>query len=92
MKQVVLYSMKGCPFCDQMKDLLKESKISYIERDIDDHEREYDNFVQATGNEFIPAFMLIEHEGEEVKDVKLMAPDRDYQDIHEALEKVKQFL
>jgi len=92
MKQVVLYSMKGCPFCDQMKDLLKESKISYIERDIDDHEREYDNFVEATGNEFIPAFMLIEHKGEEVLDVKLMAPDRDFEDIHEALEKVKQFV
>lgn len=92
MKQVVLYSMKGCPFCDQMKDLLKESQISYIERDIDDHEREYDNFVQATGNEFIPAFMLIEHEDEEVLDVKLMAPDRDFEDINEALEKVKQFV
>jgi hypothetical protein len=75
-----------------MKDLLKESKISYIERDIDDHEREYDNFVEATGNEYIPAFMLIEHEGEEVLDVKLMAPDRDFEDIHEALEKVKQFV
>lgn len=92
MKQVVLYSMKGCPFCDQMKNLLKESNIEYNERDIDDHKREYDKFVEATGNEYIPAFMLIEHEGEEVKDVKLMAPDRDYQDIHEALEKVKQFL
>jgi hypothetical protein len=36
--------------------------------------------------------MLIEHEGEQVNDVKLMAPDRDFEDIHEALEKVKQFL
>ena len=42
MKQVVLYSMKGCPFCDQMKDLLKESNVDYIERDIDEYEREYD--------------------------------------------------
>jgi glutaredoxin len=92
MKQVVLYSMKGCPFCDQMKDLLKESDVDYIERDIDEYEREYDTFVEATGNDFIPAFMLIEHEGEKVKDVKLMAPDRDFDDIHEALEKVKIFL
>ena len=63
--------------------------MDYIERDIDEHEREYDNFVEATGNDFIPAFMLIEHEGEDVKDVKLMAPDRDFDDIHEALEKGK---
>jgi len=92
MKQVVLYSMKGCPFCDQMKDLLKESNVDYIERDIDEYEREYDTFVEATGNDYIPAFMLIYHEGEQVTDGKLMAPDRDFDDIHEALEKVKQFL
>ncbi len=49
MKQVVLYSMNGCPFCDQMKDLFGESKIDYIRRDIDEHEREYDNFVEARG-------------------------------------------
>jgi glutaredoxin len=92
MKTVILYSMNGCPFCDEIKDLLKESNVDYTERDIDVYEKEYDIFVEATGNEFIPAFMLIEHEGEQVNDMKLMAPDRDFDDIHEALEKVKQFL
>lgn len=92
MKIVILYSMKGCPFCDEMKDMLKESKIDFNERDIDEYSEEYDKFVEATDNEFIPAFMLLDSEGVEVKEVVLMAPDRDFDDIYEALEKVKRFL
>ena len=92
MKIVILYSMKGCPFCDEIKDMLKESKIDFNERDIDEYSEEYDKFVEATDNEFIPAFMLLDSEGVEVKEVVLMAPDRDFDDIHEALKKVKMFL
>ena len=92
MKIVILYSMKGCPFCDEMKDMLKESKIDFNERDIDEYSEEYDKFVAATDNEFIPAFMLLDSEGVEVKKAVLMAPDRDFNDIYEALEKVKRFL
>jgi glutaredoxin len=92
MKKVILYTMKGCPWCLEMKNTLKESKIKFIERDIDKHKDEYDLFVEATGNDYVPAFMLLTTEGENAKDVKLIAPDRDYQDISEALVKVKEYL
>lgn len=84
--------MKGCPWCLEMKNTLKESKIKFIERDIDKHKDEYDLFVEATGNDYVPAFMLFTTEGEDTKNVKLIAPDRDYQDISEALIKVKEYL
>ena len=42
---VILYTMKGCPFCQMMKEKLTESMIDYHERDIDDHKDEYDLFV-----------------------------------------------
>ena len=84
--------MKGCPWCLEMKNTLKESKIKFIERDIDKHKDEYDLFVEATGNDYVPAFMLFTTEGEDTKNVKLIEPDRDYQDISEALIKVKEYL
>lgn len=84
--------MKGCPWCLEMKNTLKESKIKFIERDIDKHKDEYDLFVEATGNDYVPAFMLFTTEGKDTKNVKLIAPDRDYQDISEALIKVKEYL
>ena len=92
MNQVVLYSMKGCPWCDKMKEALNEGKIEYRERDIDKYKKEYDMFVEATGNEYVPAFMLMKVEGETIKDVKLLAPERDYDDIPEAIEKIKKYL
>jgi len=92
-KQVILYSMKGCPWCDKMKLKLNEGNLDYTERDIDKYDKEYDKFVEATGSDFIPAFMLLDIDNDnEVKDVKFMVPDRDFEDIDEALLKVKQFL
>ena len=39
-----------------------------------------------TQNEFIPAFMLLTiNEKEEATDVTLLAPERDFQDINEAV-------
>jgi len=93
MKKVVLYTMKGCPHCADMKDMLNESNIKYSERDIHKYEKEYDLFVEATGNEYIPAFMLMTlDEKRKPSDVKLMAPDDDFDDLHEALHHVKKYL
>jgi glutaredoxin len=84
--------MKGCPWCLEMKNTLKESKIKFIERDIDKHKSEYDLFVEATGNDYVPALMLLTLNEGDAQDVKLMAPDRDYEDISEAVDKVKEYL
>jgi glutaredoxin len=92
MKKVILYTMKGCPWCQIMKDELKEAKVKYVERDIDDHKDEYDILVEATSNDYLPALMLITINKGESSDVKLMVPDRDFKEISEAVEKVKNYL
>jgi glutaredoxin len=92
MKKVVLFTMKGCPHCQEMKKLLDENHITYDERDIDKFEDEYNLFVEATDNEFIPAFMLLTIEDEKPFNVELLAPDRDFTDINDACEKVKRYL
>ena len=39
MKQVILYTMKGCPWCYEMKKQLKENKINFNNRDIEKHSK-----------------------------------------------------
>ena len=68
---------------------LKENKIKFKERDIEKHKEEYDLFVEVTGNDFVPAFMIVDTETE---DAKLFAPDRDFQDINEAIGIIKDIL
>tara|TARA_R110000782_G_scaffold214151_2_gene302020 strand:+ start:70 stop:327 length:258 start_codon:yes stop_codon:yes gene_type:complete len=85
--------MKGCPWCDEMKTKLNEGGLDYTERDIDKYEKEYDLFVEATGSDYIPAFMLLDiDEDREARDIKFMVPDDDFEDFDEALLKIRQYL
>lgn len=83
--------MDGCPFCVMMKNQLVESDIKFISRDINEHRDEYDLFVEATGSEFVPAFMIIENVDDTVSS-KAYVPDRDYKTIDEGVEIIKNII
>ncbi len=91
MTTVVVYTMKGCPFCTEFKDMLKEHKIKFLDRDIDKYSEEYDLFVKATENDYIPAVMIIEKEKDKRKSF-LYAPERDYNELTEAVDIIKKHL
>jgi glutaredoxin len=82
---VVVYTMKGCPHCTDFKKMLEESKIEYIDRDIDEYKEEYDIFSEVTKNDMIPALLIIENSNTNPKSF-LYAPDRDYMELTEALD------
>jgi glutaredoxin len=90
-KLVIVYKMNGCPFCEMMKEQLKESNIEFYERDIDEHKDEYDMFVEITENDYVPAFMIVESPGEEPKSL-LFAPERDFNEISEGIDIIKKHL
>jgi glutaredoxin len=90
-KVVVVFTMQGCPYCVDMKDMLVKEGIEFVDRDIDEYEEEYNMFVEITENEFVPAFMLIENpETEPISE--LYAPDRDYQDIEDGVKIIKEWI
>ena len=92
MKVAVVYTMDGCPFCQMIKEELEKNNLPYIARDIEEYEDEYDEFVRITENEFVHALMLLTLDEEEnASNVKLLAPDRDYEDIYEGVEMVKTY-
>ncbi len=76
--------MKGCPFCEDFKNMLDESNIEYFDRDIDVNSEEYDLFSKINKNEMIPALLIIEKEGDEVAAYQYV-PERDYNELTEAL-------
>ena len=43
-KILILFTMKGCPYCEIMKESLNENNIEYFVRDINQHKEEYDLF------------------------------------------------
>ena len=90
-KIAVLFTMKGCPFCVELKEMLEKEQIPFVNRDIHEHEDEYELFVEVTGNEYVPAFMLIESPGQENSKTELYAPERDYDELDEGVKIIKEF-
>ena len=93
MKIVVVFTMEGCPFCEMIKEEFNKNSIEITQRDIDEFSEEYSAFVDATGNDYVPAIMLLTlDESSDANNVVLLAPDRDFADIYEAVDLVKDYL
>lgn len=82
---VVVYTMKGCPFCTDFKEMLTNEGIEFFDRDIDDYKDEYDIFVEVTDNDMIPAMLIIEGNDEKHESF-LYAPERNYNELSEAVD------
>ena len=85
---VIVYTMKGCPFCDQFKEMLVKENIEFFDRDIDKYSDEYDTYSKITENDMIPALLIIEGEGDKYESF-LYAPDRNYMELTEAVDIIK---
>jgi|TARA_B110000503_G_C6930112_1_gene322432 glutaredoxin len=81
---VVVYTMKGCPFCVEFKEMLTNEGIEFFDRDIDDYKDEYDIFVEVTDNDMIPAMLIIEGDDDKHESF-LYAPERNYNELVEAV-------
>jgi hypothetical protein len=68
--------------------LVKEG-IEFFDRDIDEYKDEYEVYTQITENDMIPALLIIE--GNESKyESFLYAPERNYNELAEAVDIVNQ--
>ena len=90
-KLLIVFTMEGCPFCQIMKDKLKESDIEFHERDIDEYEEEYSLFSEVTESDMVPAFMIIS-DLENSPTSKLFAPEKDFHDLDEGVSIIKEHL
>lgn len=84
----IIYTMKGCPHCEHIKQLLDESKIDYIARDVDEHDSEYEDFKKLTGSDYVPALLIIEKDDENITPY-FYVPEKHYNEITEAVDIIK---
>jgi glutaredoxin len=93
-KKIYMFSMEGCPHCMEMITMLEDSNIECEIKDIDEDDDEYNSFIQLVdGNEYVPAFLCVEvDENEKLRKHLAIAPDRDFDDLEQGLEIIKEFL
>jgi len=92
MRFAILYTMDGCPHCENLKEIIYEQDIDVDIRNIKDHEKEYQQFVDASKSEYLPAFTLVETKESGKHDIYLNVPDEHFNNVNEAAEKIKSFL
>jgi len=88
-KILILFTMEGCPYCEMMKEQLDAIDADYVVRDINEHEEEYNMFVEITENDFVPAFMIVESP-DETPNTMLFAPERDFNEIEDGVKIIKE--
>lgn len=81
--EIKIFSMKGCPHCDKLKDKLKENDINFLVLDVDEHEELYDKFSKKVDNEFLPAILIGK---------TAFLPEKSFQTIDDAVNLVKKHL
>jgi glutaredoxin len=79
----IVFSMEGCPHCDNLKNQLKEANINFIEKDVDENERLYESFSRKVDSEYLPAVIV---------DKKVFLPERSFKTIDDGVELIKRYL
>lgn len=85
MDMVRIYTIKDCAFCDEMKKHLTESKINFVEVDVEDNrnKREFDKLVEISKADSVPILLV---------NNKILVPNRSFKTIKEGFEITKKIL
>ena len=81
--EVIVFSMEGCPHCDNLKNQLVEKNINFTEKDVDNHEILYESFSKKVDSEFLPAILIGK---------KAFIPDRSFKTIDQAVKIIENHL
>jgi glutaredoxin len=81
--EIKVFSMKGCPHCDKLKNKLTENKIDFVEVDVDENEKLYKSFSKKVNNDLLPAVLI---------DKTAFLPDKSFNTIDEAVIQIKTHL
>ena len=89
-KIIIIYSQDGCPYCSELKEGLTELNLPYHVKDIGECEEEWKLVSSLTENEYVPTACVFNKE--DGGDSVFLAPDRDWQDVSECLDKIKNLI
>ena len=82
-KQVLVFTMEGCPWCVKLNEQLEEAGVDYVTIDVDEYSTMYDKFVEITESEMLPALLI----GKQA-----LVPQKSFNTIDEAVDTVENLL
>lgn len=85
MKTVRIYTIDGCPYCTELKEMLTKDNIEFVEVNVDleENQIEYNELNRITKSDDVPIIRVGKN---------LLVPNISFQSINEAATLTKQFL
>lgn len=85
MEKVKIYTISNCPYCTELKSILTEEGIEFIDIDVnlEENENEYNQIHEITKSDDVPIVKVGK---------QLLVPNVSFQSIREAVDLTKKFL
>lgn len=77
---IVVYGMKKCGFCINLKTKLMQNNIQFNYRDIDEHKDEFDKIIEKTKKDLVPVILV---------EKNILVPTISFNTIDEAVDIIK---
>lgn len=82
---IKVYTMEGCPYCDELKKKLTEMKVEYTEvnTDLPENEAEYEYIAEIADSSMVPLVVVGKN---------LLVPEKSFNTIEEAASITKKLM
>lgn len=77
---IVIYGMKKCGYCVNLKTKLVQNNIQFIYRDIDEYKEEFNKIIEKTKNDLVPVILV---------EKNILVPSISFNTIDEAVDIIK---
>lgn len=85
---LIVFTLKGCFHCKNLKDELKNNNLSFTEIEIGENPKIWNQVIEQTGHNVLPT-VFISVDGKDNGPVFI--PDKDFNNIDELLSKIKKY-
>lgn len=88
-KNLIMFSLNGCGFCENIKKRLHNESISFTEYEINEHPDLWSQIVLQTNSEYVPVFFIKE---ENSTSGQVLCPIIDYNDEDTIMKLLSEYL
>lgn len=89
MNTVVVFTLDGCIFCEELKNRLNEEKINFLEIEINSNPIIWEQVVQQTNYDYLPTVFIKLGEN---NNGPVFVPSIDYEDNDDLISQIREYL